>query len=179
MVATENHKLSAFAAQVVIVSLSASSLQDLLRFDPDTNSADSIGSIWFKSSRLSNALATMFRVPQHLSIPTAKLDPTIVFLNMGAAASTICVHRFAKFQAGGDVVAGEVMQQSKIKCLEAASTILQLMKMTSHWDLNSVSAPALDSTILGRLTRKLVPSMHILLFMHCSPHIRRVFYNVT
>src|SRR6266487_1580782 len=85
MVATENHKLSAFAAQVVIVSLSASSLQDLLRFDPDTNSTDSIGNIWFKASRLNNALATMFRVPQHLLIPNSKLDASSVFLNMGAA----------------------------------------------------------------------------------------------
>jgi len=80
----------------------------------------------------------MFRVPQHLLIPNSKLDASSVFLNMGAAASTICVHRFAKFQAGGDAVDAEVMQQSRIKCLEAASTILQLMKMTSHWDLNSV-----------------------------------------
>ena len=134
--------LSSFAAQIVIVSLCGSKLAELQRYDPTAAPLDSAGSIWFTPQRLGGALTTEFRVPEHLSVPRAPLDPSTAFLNMSAFACTISVHRAARAQLGQDSVSEAILSQSRKRCVEAASKIVMIMKVTSHWDILSVSNEA-------------------------------------
>ena len=132
--------LSPFAAQIVIISLCGSKLAELQRYDPSATPIESAGSIWLQPQRLGTALTTEFRVPEHLCVPLAPLDPTTAFLNMSAFACTIAVHRSARAQLGQDSVSEPLLSQSRKRCLEAASNIVMVMKVTSHWDILSVSS---------------------------------------
>ncbi|KAE9367768.1 hypothetical protein N431DRAFT_494689 [Stipitochalara longipes BDJ] len=129
--------LSPFAAQIVIISLCGSKLAELQRYDPNATPIESAGSIWLQPQRLGSALTTEFRVPEHLCVPPAPLDPTTAFLNMSAFACTISVHRAARAQLGQDPVSEPILSQSRKQCLEAASKIVMIMKATSHWDILS------------------------------------------
>jgi hypothetical protein len=131
--------LSSFAAQIVGVDMCCTRIQDLTRLDASTAPSDWTGNMWAKCSKIESLLSAIFHVPQHLSIPPAKLDPSNVFLSMGQAATIITVHRVAKFQAGKCPLSAESLEQSRIRCLEAATTIVRMMKLTSHWDLHIVS----------------------------------------
>jgi hypothetical protein len=153
--------LSPFAAQIVIISLCGSKLAELQRYDPNAAPIDSAETIWLKPQRLGGALTTEFRVPEHLSVPFAHLDPTTAYLNMSAFACTISVHRAARAQLGQDSVSEVALSQSRKRCVEAASKIVMIMKVTSHWDILSVSNKAeattsrettltTSSSILGR-----------------------------
>jgi hypothetical protein len=142
--------LSAFAAQIVIVSLCGSKLAELQRYDPTAAPLESAGSIWLQPQRLGGALTTEFRVPEHLSIPFAPLDPTTAFLNMSAFGCTISVHRAARAQLGQDSVSEVILTQSRKRCVEAASKIVMIMKVTSHWDILSVSNKAQTTPSQGQ-----------------------------
>lgn len=139
LITQTNKDLSSFAAQVVVVSLGGSKLAELQRYDPTAGPQESAGSIWLKPQRLGVALTTEFRVPEHLAIPFVPLEPTTAFLNMSAHAFTISVHRTARAQLVQDSVSADMLSQSRKLCVEAASKIVMIMKVTSHWDILSVS----------------------------------------
>ncbi|KAH8783527.1 fungal-specific transcription factor domain-containing protein [Hyaloscypha sp. PMI_1271] len=132
-----SNDLSAFAAQIVIVSLCGSKLAELQRYDPTAAPLESAGSIWLQPQRLGGALTTEFRVPEHLSVPFTPLDPITAFLNMSAFGCTISVHRAARAQLGQDSVSEVILTQSRKLCVEAASKIVMIMKVTSHWNILS------------------------------------------
>jgi hypothetical protein len=139
LITQTNEDLSSFAAQVVLVSLGGSKLAELQRYDPTAGPLESAGSIWLKPQRLGVALTTEFRVPEHLAIPFVPLEPTTAFLNMSAHAFTISVHRTARAQLAQEFVSTDMLSQSRKLCIEAASKIVMIMKVTSHWDILSVS----------------------------------------
>ena len=122
-----------------MVSLGGSKLAELQRYDPTAGPLESAGSIWLKPQRLGVALTTEFRVPEHLAIPFVPLEPTTAFLNMSAHAFTISVHRTARAQLAQEFVSADMLSQSRKLCVEAASKIVMIMKVTSHWDILSVS----------------------------------------
>ena len=139
LITQTNEDLSSFAAQVVLVSLGGSKLAELQRYDSTAGPLESAGSIWLKPQRLGVALTTEFRVPEHLAIPFVPLEPTTAFLNMSAHAFTISVHRTARAQLAQEFVSTDMLSQSRKLCIEAASKIVMIMKVTSHWDILSVS----------------------------------------
>ncbi len=145
--------LSPFAAQIVLVSLCGSKLAELQRYDPSEAPVQSAESIWLKPQRLGGALTTEFLVPEHLSIPFVLMDPTTAFLNMSAFAGTISVHRAARAQLDQDAISETMLFQSRKQCLDAASKIVMVMKVTSHWDVCSVSSKLLRNPLRCRFDR--------------------------
>ena len=131
--------LSPDAAQIVMISLCQSKLAELQRYDPTATPVQSVESIWLKPQRLGDALMTEFVVPEHLSVPISPLDPTTAFLNMTTSAFTISIHRAARVQLDQDAVSEVMLCQSNARCIEAASKIVTIMKVTSHWDVCAVS----------------------------------------
>jgi hypothetical protein len=163
LITQTNEDLSSFAAQVVLVSLGGSKLAELQRYDPTAGPLESAGSIWLKPQRLGVALTTEFRVPEHLAIPFVPLEPTTAFLNMSAHAFTISVHRTARAQLAQEFVSADMLSQSRKLCIEAASKIVMIMKVTSHWDILSVSNNAHTIHFEDSLThRSSIPGQVIL-----------------
>jgi hypothetical protein len=163
--------LSPIAAQIVLVSLCGSKLAEIQRYDPAVTPAQAADSIWLKPQKFGDALTTEFVVPEHLSIPVVQpLDASTAFLNMSAFSGTISVHRAVRARLGEDAVSEAMLSQSRKLCVEAASKIVTIMKVTSHWDICSVcSIPSTahtqrtnltaNSSILGRRT---VCTLHVL-----------------
>lgn len=166
--------LSPFAAMVVILSLSGAKLAELQRYDPNASPIQSTEkSVWLKPQRLGGAFATEFLVPEHLSIPSAQLDPNTAILNMGAHALTIAVHRAAQAQVGQEYVPGDMLSTSMKLCLGAASHVMTVMKATSHWDVSSVSGTSyrLIQSITLTSTSS-IPGLHIRYSLLLAPSPR-------
>ncbi len=138
--ALETQDISPFACQVILSSLCGNKLSELQRFDPSVTPSVPTGNAWLKPQRLNDPLTTVFCVPQHLASRPSQLNPTSVFLDVFAAAATICVHRAALFQVRDDPVSAEMISQSNKQCLEVAFGVFRLMEMTCHWDLRVVSS---------------------------------------
>lgn len=137
--AQEPEHISTFACQVVLSSLCGNKLSELQRFDPNVPATQPPGNAWLKSQRLNDPLTTMFCVPKYLTSRPSHLNPSSVFLDVFAAAMTICVHRAAQSQVREDPVSAEMIAQSRKQCLEVAFSIFKLMEMTCHWDFRFVS----------------------------------------
>jgi len=137
--AQEPENISTFACQVVLSSLCGNKLSELQRFDPNVPATQPLGNAWLKPQRLNDPLTTIFCVPQYLTSRPSQLNPASVFLNIFAAATTICVHRAAQSQVREDPVSAEMIAQSRKQCLEVSMSIFRLMEMTCHWDLRVVS----------------------------------------
>jgi len=133
--AQEPENISTFACQVVLSSLCGNKLSELQRFDPNVPATQPLGNAWLKPQRLNDPLTTIFCVPQYLTSRPSQLNPASVFLNIFAAATTICVHRAAQSQVREDPVSAEMIAQSRKQCLEVSMSIFRLMEMTCHWDL--------------------------------------------
>lgn len=161
---TQNTKdLSPIAAQIVLVSLCGFKLAEIQRYDPAVTPIQAADNIWLKPQKFGDALTTEFVVPEHLSIPVVQLDPSTAFLNMSAFSGTISVHRAVRARLGEDNVSEATLTQSRKLCIEAASKIVTIMKVTSHWDICSVCSKlstthtprtnlTVSSSILGRRT---------------------------
>ncbi|KAL2064068.1 hypothetical protein VTL71DRAFT_4562 [Oculimacula yallundae] len=128
-------QISSFACHIVLSSLCGNKLSELERYDPQAPITQPLGDAWMKPQRLNDPLTTMFRVPQYLTSRPSQLSPSSVFLDIFAAATTICVHRVARSQVKEDPVSAEMISQSRKQCLEVAFNIFRLMEMTCHWDL--------------------------------------------
>ena len=109
------------------------------------------GNVWARTHKIEALVNGLVEVPQQLVIPPGKLDPSNVFLNMGHAATIIAVHRVASFQAGKSPLTNEIMQRSQAQCYEAAATIFNMMKLTSHWEVHIVRTPSLQRLSAGSL----------------------------
>lgn len=114
-------------------------MSELQRFDPNVPATQPLGNAWLKPQRLNDPLTTIFCVPQYLTSRPSQLSPASVFLDIFAAATTICVHRSAQSQVREDPVSAEIISQSRKQCLEVAFNVFRLMEMTCHWDLRVVS----------------------------------------
>ncbi|KAK0118715.1 hypothetical protein ONS95_007601 [Cadophora gregata] len=133
--AQEPENISTFACQVVLSSLCGNKLSELQRFDPNVPATQPLRNAWLKPQRLNDPLTTIFCVPQYLTSRPTQLTPASVFLDIFAAATTICVHRAAQSQVREDPVSAEMIAQSRKQCLEVSFSIFRLMEMTCHWDL--------------------------------------------
>ncbi|KAL5322453.1 hypothetical protein ACEPPN_010426 [Leptodophora sp. 'Broadleaf-Isolate-01'] len=133
--AQEPEHISTFACQIILSSLCGNKLSELQRFDPNVPATQPLGNAWLKPQRLNDPLTTIFCVPQYLTSRPSQLSPASVFLDIFAAATTICVHRSAQSQVREDPVSAEIISQSRKQCLEVAFNVFRLMEMTCHWDL--------------------------------------------
>jgi hypothetical protein len=136
----EKHSgLSSFAAQIVGVDLCCSRIQDLTRLEINSDPDDWTGNTWAQAVKIESLLSGIFPVPQQHAIPPGKLSPSNVFLNMGQSATIIMAHRIAAFQSKHSPLSHDFVLKGASKTMEAANTIVRLMKMTSHWNVHMVS----------------------------------------
>jgi hypothetical protein len=138
------------AAMVVIHSTCSSKLKYLQQLD-----AISIEKIFATNPLLQNNcpgenLTAVFSIPPHLLATEATIDTSLLFLNIVAHCATICVHRVAQklVRTNTSPLAIEFIQQCKHQCETAASTIYELIKLSSHSNLQNVSFSRLSTTTL-------------------------------
>lgn len=133
-------QLSSFAGVVLLSALFGRNLTHLHRPSPDDNEGDLNGEFWKRHRYLDNVLLnTSLSLPDSLRLPFRLNDPNVVFMNMNIHTSTICLHQAAIFKAERHRLPSKVSQESKLRCITAASEIASIMRQVSHIDCSIVS----------------------------------------
>ncbi|KAF8861304.1 hypothetical protein BDZ45DRAFT_671888 [Acephala macrosclerotiorum] len=128
------HRISSFAASVVLLSRAGLKMTTLERFDIDTTMDAPTEIAFTKDVVLLNALTTVYNVPEHLNLSNSLLEPSLAYLHTATPTATIIVHRTARFRDYTNSVSTGISLYSKKQCLEAANNIIMIMEMTSGWD---------------------------------------------
>lgn len=132
--------LSSFAGVIVVASLSGRILQHLHRPGPESNGSDINTEFWRTHMEIDNTLLNMsLYLPRHLRLPAGSSNSNTIFLNMSLQAAVICLHQAAIFKGDKLLNPGEVVAESKARCLAAATEISSIMKRIAHMDLSTVS----------------------------------------
>jgi hypothetical protein len=115
-------------------------LTHLHRPDPDDREDDLNGEFWKRHRQMDTVLLnTSLGMPDSLRLPTALSDTNAVFTNMCIHTSAICLHQAAIFKADKYRLPQSVTNESKIRCVTAASEIASIMRLICHMDLAAVS----------------------------------------
>ena len=132
--------LSSFAGVVLLGCLFGRNLTHLHRPDPGEREDDLNGEFWKRHRSMDNILLNIaLSLPDRLRLPMGISDPNVVFTNMNIHTSTICLHQAAIFKAEKNRMHARVSQESKIRCITAASEIASIMRQISHIDVSLVS----------------------------------------
>jgi hypothetical protein len=95
---------------------------------------------WSTHRKINNTLLNMsLHLPAHLRLPAASSDPTSIYLNMTLQSAVICLHQAAIFKAEKSEDLEEVVEESKSRCLAAATELASIMMRIAHTDLSMVS----------------------------------------
>lgn len=133
-------KLSSFGSIVLMACLFGRNLVHLHRPDADDRDSDLNGEFWKRHRHMDNILLnTSLSLPTHLKLPNGLSSPNIVFTNMNIHTSTICLHQAAIYKADKNRLPASVSKESKLRCINAANEIANIMRMICHLDLSSVS----------------------------------------
>ncbi|RMY82199.1 hypothetical protein D0864_08118 [Hortaea werneckii] len=132
--------LSSFAGVVLLGCLFGRNLTHLHRPDPGEREDDLNGEFWKRHRSMDNILLNIaLALPDRLRLPMGISDPNVIFTNMNIHTSTICLHQAAIFKAEKNRMHARVSQESKIRCITAASEIASIMRQISHIDVSLVS----------------------------------------
>ena len=132
--------LSSFAGVALMAALFGRNLVHLHRPDHDDNDSDLTGEFWKRHRSMDNILLnTSLNLPGHFKLPGGLNNPNIVFTNMNIHTSTICLHQAAIYKADKNRLPASVSRESKMRCINAANEIANIMRMVSHLDLCAVS----------------------------------------
>ena len=135
--------LSSFAAIAVLASLFGRTLTHLHRSKSSDKPEDyDHGEFWNRHRKLDALLSnTILFLPEHLRVPTGSKDPNVPFLNMNIQASVICLHQAAILKAEKHSLDLTIIKTSVDRCYSAAQEIINIMRLTSHINVSSVSIP--------------------------------------
>lgn len=128
----KSHTLSPFTAMVVVCHLCASRVECLRRAGPHDFERYLCGDKWLRNKLFEEALEATFCVPSYLAVTVDNVDPQLLYINMGAACATICIQRIARNYVGTSnttTTAKKFILESRKHCIEAASTISELLKL--------------------------------------------------
>ncbi|GAB1736882.1 hypothetical protein NU219Hw_g8908t1 [Hortaea werneckii] len=129
--------LSSFAGVVLLGCLFGRNLTHLHRPDPGEREDDLNGEFWKRHRSMDNILLNIaLALPDRLRLPMGISDPNVVFTNMNIHTSTICLHQAAIFKAEKNRMHARVSQESKIRCITAASEIASIMRQICHIDVS-------------------------------------------
>ncbi|KAI7098322.1 hypothetical protein KC328_g16862 [Hortaea werneckii] len=129
--------LSSFAGVVLLGCLFGRNLTHLHRPDPGEREDDLNGEFWKRHRSMDNILLNIaLALPDRLRLPMGISDPNVVFTNMNIHTSAICLHQAAIFKAEKNRMHARVSQESKIRCITAASEIASIMRQISHIDVS-------------------------------------------
>lgn len=134
--------LSSFAAIVVLASLFGRTLTHLHRSESSDRPEDyDHGEFWNRHRKLDTLLSnTMICLPEHLQVPNGSKDPNVPFLNMNIQASVICLHQAAILKAEKHNLDMKLIKISVDRCFTASERIVEIMRLTSHLNVSSVSS---------------------------------------
>ena len=133
--------LSAFAGVVYMSHFFGLNLTHLHRPEPNDDEDDLQGQFWKRHRQMDNVLLnTSLSLPSHLRLPAGVRNPNTVFLNFAIHTSTVCLHQAAIFKAERNQLPQSVVDQSRTRCILAASEIASVMRLTSHLDVAGVSS---------------------------------------
>jgi len=134
--------LSPFAGVVFVTHFFGLNLTHLHRPEPGQEEDNMAGKFWTRHRNLDNSLSqTSMLLPDHLRLPAGLRNPNTVFLNFSIHTSTICLHQAAIFKAEKNQLPNRVMQESRDRCVAAASRIAEIMRLSSDMDVAAVSNP--------------------------------------
>ena len=133
--------MSSLAAVVYVSHFFGLNLVHLHRPEADDGEDDLSGAFWKRHRHMDNMLLnTSLSLPSHLRLPAGVRNSNIVFLNFAIHAATICLHQAAIFKAEKNQLSRNVIEQSRARCILAASEIATVMRLTSHLDVTGVNS---------------------------------------
>lgn len=139
MTAQQVKSLSPFAGVVFVTHFFGLNLTHLHRPEPGQREEDMEGKFWTRHRSLDNSLSqTSMLLPDHLRLPAGLRNPNTVFLNFSIHTSTICLHQAAIFKAEKNQLPIRIVQESRDRCIAAASRIAEIMRLSSDMDVASV-----------------------------------------
>lgn len=131
--------LSPLAGVVYVSHFFGLTLTHLHRPEAIDGEDDLQGHFWKRHRQIDNVLInTNLSLPSHLRLPAGVRDPNVVFLNFATHAATVCLHQAAVFKAEKNQLPQSVVDQSRTRCILAASEIASVMRLTSHLDVAGV-----------------------------------------
>lgn len=114
-------------------------LLHLHRPTAEDNESDINGGFWTRHRQIEQILLqTSLSLPEHLRLPNGLNDSNAVFANMCIHTSVICLHQAAIFKAEKYRLPVSTGNESKVRCVTAASEIASIMRMIAHMDLGAV-----------------------------------------
>jgi hypothetical protein len=126
----KSHTFTPFTAMVVVCHLCASRVECLRRAGPRDFERYLCGDKWLRNKLFEEALEATFCVPSYLAVNIDNVDPQLLYVHMGAACATIYIHRMARNYVGTtNTTATKFIHDSRKHCIEAASTISELLKL--------------------------------------------------
>lgn len=132
--------LESLGGIVVTAAMLGRNLLHLHRPSADDNESDINSGFWTRHRQIEQILLqTSLGLPEHLRLPAALNDPNVVFANMCIHTSAICLHQAAIFKADKYQLPVSLSNESKVRCVTAASEIASIMRMIAHMDLGAVS----------------------------------------
>ena len=159
--------LSSFAGIVVLASLFGRSLTHLHRPSDGDKAEDPVnGGFWKRHHKLDNILTnTLMFLPDHLRVPAGSRDPNVIFLNTNIHAATICLHQAAILKAEKHDLDLDMIKQSTDRCFTAAEEIVNIMKLTSHLHVSTVSSNHSNTIYVANQSSKSHPFMSFCLYV--------------
>lgn len=134
-------RVSSYAAVCLTACCFGRNLIHLHRPTADDREDDMNGEFWKRHRHIDNILLnTLLALPQEMRLPTAINNSNAIFFHMCLHTSTICLHQAAIFKADKNRLSQSVTNESKLRCMNAASEIASVMRMISHVDLSAVRA---------------------------------------
>lgn len=133
-------KLTPFGGVCVMAAMFGRNLLHLHRPTNDEREEDLNGEFWERHRRLDNLLLSMaLSLPEDMRLPRGINQPNTVFMNMKIHTSIICLHQAAIFKADKNRMPAYISQESKIRCITAATEIAGIMRLIAHIDTTNVS----------------------------------------
>ncbi|KAK7703568.1 hypothetical protein SLS57_010854 [Botryosphaeria dothidea] len=130
-------KLSPFGGVSVMSAMFGRNLLHLHRPTNNDREEDLNGEFWERHRRMDNALLTLaLGMSESLRLPANINNSNSVFMNMKIHTSVICLHQAAIFKAEKNRLPAHISQESKIRCITAASEIASIMKLIAHQDVS-------------------------------------------
>lgn len=98
------------------------------------------GKFWDRHKFNDNMIARFFpSLPGYFRLPAGIGDSNIIFSNICIHGCTIILHQSAALKAEEEKLPGQIIAESKRKCLDAAYQISNILETTTFADIATVS----------------------------------------
>jgi hypothetical protein len=132
--------LSLFAATAVVAALLGRTVAHIHRTTSIPGLHEHSGDIfWSRHHYLDSALLNLLsNLPAHLQIQSSISEPRGFLIHVNIQATTICLHQAACFRAHESLPPSHDINESKRRCLQAAETILTILRIADKTIISQV-----------------------------------------